>query len=223
MSGVSPTLRTGPATYQSLNSGSPITGGQLVVPDPANSGGIIPAQAGATNVLGVARIDAAIRTNQDGQNPVNIAQYAPQVGVEYGVEIPVTYAGACGFGVLLVAAANGQVSAYNPQDAGVSVSTPSVPATTVAVTNNTGYNVQVVVTGGTVTAVKVNGVTVGTGDGTYFVPNAATISLTYSAAPTWAWSSQPTTFDQIVGQCTEPYGVASASTVARAWIGKAGF
>lgn len=67
--------------------------------------------------------------------------------------------------------------------------TPSVPATTVAVQNNNPYAVTVVITGGTMTAVVVNGVTVGAGAGTYIVPAAGSISMTYSAAPTWAWSA----------------------------------
>jgi hypothetical protein len=67
--------------------------------------------------------------------------------------------------------------------------TPSVPATTVAVQNPNTYPVTVVITGGTMTAVVVNSVTVGAGAGTYIVPAAGAISMTYSAAPTWAWSS----------------------------------
>lgn len=220
MPGVSPTLRTGPATYAVMDVNHPVTGGQLVMPDPNNLGGIIPAQPGATNSLGVARNDAAVRTNQDGQNPVNIAQFAPQVAVEYGVEMPVTYAGACALGQLLVAAANGQVAGYTAQDTGGSISTPGVPATTVPVTNNTGQNASVVITGGTLTFVKVNGVTVGTAAGTYFVPNGATISITYSVAPTWAWTEVPSNFDQIVGRCSEPFGVSTGGVVARARIGQ---
>ncbi len=48
------------------------------------------------------------------------------------------------------------------------------------------------VTGGTVTGVDVNGVSAGTGDGTYTVPAGQTISLTYSVAPTWTWVLQTT-------------------------------
>ena len=67
-------------------------------------------------------------------------------------------------------------------------SQPSVPATTVAVQNSNAYPVNVVISAGTLTAVVVNGVTVGNGDGTYLVPSAGAISVTYSVAPTWAWS-----------------------------------
>jgi hypothetical protein len=71
------------------------------------------------------------------------------------------------------------------------VTTPAVPASTVAVNNPNGFAVQVVITGGTMTAVIVNGTTVGTGAGTYAVPAAGTISMTYTVAPTWAWSQAP--------------------------------
>lgn len=71
----------------------------------------------------------------------------------------------------------------------MAVTTPSVPATTVPVTNPTGQFVSVVVTGGTMTNVSVNGVTVGTGAGTYQLPPGGSISMTYSVAPTWAWSN----------------------------------
>jgi hypothetical protein len=72
---------------------------------------------------------------------------------------------------------------------GGAVVTPSVPASTVIAENPYPFPVQVVITGGTMTAVTVNGLTVGTGAGTYLVPAAGTISMTYSVAPTWAWSA----------------------------------
>ncbi len=72
------------------------------------------------------------------------------------------------------------------------VVTPTVPATTVAQQNPYSQPVQVVITGGTITAVIVNGVTVGTAAGTYYVPAYGSISITYSVAPTWAWNA--TTF-----------------------------
>jgi hypothetical protein len=83
---------------------------------------------------------------------------------------------------------------------GAFVGTPAVPASGTAQQNINGVPVQVVVTGGTVTAVAVNGVTVGGGDGTYVVPAYGAITLTYSVAPTWAWTSlQNPTLGQYVG------------------------
>lgn len=78
-----------------------------------------------------------------------------------------------------------------------SVSAPSVPATTVAQANTALVPVLVTVIGGTVTNVAVNGVNVGSGDGTYLVPALGSITLTYSAAPTWSWSAVGTEHDAL--------------------------
>jgi NAD(P)-dependent dehydrogenase (short-subunit alcohol dehydrogenase family) len=75
----------------------------------------------------------------------------------------------------------------------MSVPTPSVPASTVAVPNQTGQYVNVAVTGGTMTNVSVNGVTVGAGAGNYSVPPGGVIAMTYTVAPTWAWTNPPAT------------------------------
>jgi hypothetical protein len=75
------------------------------------------------------------------------------------------------------------VNAANPVP-----SQPAVPASTVAQQNVNGYPVQVVVSGGTATVTTVNGITVGAGDGTFVVPAYGSIAVTYSLAPTWAWS-----------------------------------
>jgi hypothetical protein len=64
----------------------------------------------------------------------------------------------------------------------------ALPATGVPVQNPNAFPVSVAVTGGTVTAVAVNGVTVGAGDGTYVVPAYGSISVTYSVAPGFATS-----------------------------------
>lgn len=67
-------------------------------------------------------------------------------------------------------------------------SKPAVPLTTVAVTNNSGSTAWVEITGGTVTAVKVDNVTIGTRvAGMFLVRPGSTISWTGSAAPTWQW------------------------------------
>lgn len=68
------------------------------------------------------------------------------------------------------------------------VSSPAVPATTVAQVSTYNFPVLVNVIGGTVSNVAVNGSNVGSGDGTYLLPALGTIILTYSAAPTWAWT-----------------------------------
>lgn len=96
------------------------------------------------------------------------------------------------WGVALTAGLRTDTGAANGAtlDQGAAFSTPSVPATTVPVTNTSPLPATVVVSGGTVSNVAVNGVTAGTGDGTYTVPAGGTITLTYSAAPTWTWTLQ---------------------------------
>lgn len=66
---------------------------------------------------------------------------------------------------------------------------PSVPATTVAQQNTSWRDAAVSVKGGTVTVVAVDGVTVATvTNTTVIVPAGKNITLTYSSAPTWAWT-----------------------------------
>lgn len=74
-----------------------------------------------------------------------------------------------------------------------------VPATTVAFPSPSGLAATVVITGGTMTNVSVAPAvttpggspvyaTVGAGAGTYTVPGGGYIKMTFSAAPTWAWT-----------------------------------
>jgi hypothetical protein len=75
----------------------------------------------------------------------------------------------------------------------MAVTTPAVPASTVAQVNNTGQYVDVAVTGGTMTNVSIvnqagSSTTVGTGAGNYGVMPGGSIVMTYSVAPTWAWT-----------------------------------
>ena len=65
---------------------------------------------------------------------------------------------------------------------------PAIPASTVAATNTSKRPMFVEVTGGTVTVVKVDNVTVGARvSGSFYVRPGSTIALTYSVAPTWQW------------------------------------
>jgi hypothetical protein len=75
-------------------------------------------------------------------------------------------------------------------DQGAAFSTPSVPLTTVPVTNTSPLPATVVVSAGTGTNVAINGVLQGTFDGTYTVLPGQTIALTYTVAPTWTWTLQ---------------------------------
>jgi hypothetical protein len=76
------------------------------------------------------------------------------------------------------------------------VTTPTFPATTVAVTNATGVNVVAYILNGTsaMTVIKVNGTTTllapiaTTGNATVWIPAGATFSATYGGGtPTWVW------------------------------------
>lgn len=88
------------------------------------------------------------------------------------------------------------------------ITTPAIPASTVAQQNTNSVPAQVVITGGTVTAVFVNGVQVGSGDGTYVVPAYGSISITYSVVPTsWTWTAvEPETGVPWVSILDESYG-----------------
>lgn len=77
-------------------------------------------------------------------------------------------------------------------DQGNGFVTPGIPTSTTPVTNTSPLPASVVISGGTMTQVIVNGVQVGTGAGTYIVPSGQTISMTYTVAPTWTWTLQTT-------------------------------
>lgn len=69
-----------------------------------------------------------------------------------------------------------------------SVTTPAVPAASTTITNGTGYDVMVYVSGGTAVAVSVNGVATGLAAGSFYLPAYGSINLgAYTAAPTWHW------------------------------------
>lgn len=94
------------------------------------------------------------------------------------------------WGKLLTAGVRTDVAATNgaSYDRGAGLVTPAVPASGTPVSNPSAVPVTVVISGGTMTNVVIKGVSVGTGAGTYTLPPGATITLTYTVAPTWAWS-----------------------------------
>lgn len=75
-------------------------------------------------------------------------------------------------------------------DQGVgAVAAPTLPASTVALQNPFWRDAAVVITGGTVTNITVDGVAqLSATPGTVYVPSGRSITLTYSSAPTWAWT-----------------------------------
>jgi hypothetical protein len=77
------------------------------------------------------------------------------------------------------------------------ITAPGFPLTTVPVTNTFGVPIVVTITGGTVTNVAINGVTAGTGDGTYILPYLGTIAVTYTGSPSWAWLGEGRAYDAL--------------------------
>lgn len=68
------------------------------------------------------------------------------------------------------------------------VSTPGVPASGTAVTNTNGQSALVNISGGTLTNIVVNGVSIAvTTPATVILDNDNAITLTYTVAPTWRW------------------------------------
>ena len=74
---------------------------------------------------------------------------------------------------------------YNP--VGKFGAQPAVPASGTPYTNILNADAAVFITGGTVTAVSIGGQATGLTGGAFRVPAGQSITLTYSAAPTWVW------------------------------------
>lgn len=79
-----------------------------------------------------------------------------------------------------------ECSGVNPKG-NLGAATPAVPPSATPVTNATGFDATVYITGGTVSAVAIGGSTTGLTSGSFSVPVGQTITLTYTAAPTWRW------------------------------------
>lgn len=71
--------------------------------------------------------------------------------------------------------------------AGAWAGAPSLAASTVAMTNTSGFPVTTHVSSGTVTVIKVDGVTTGLTSGSFRLKRGSTLTITYSVAPTLAW------------------------------------
>jgi len=119
------------------------------------------------------------------------------------------------WGVALTSGVRSDTGATNGTsfDRGGGFSTPSIPASGTPVTNTSPVSATVVVSGGTVSNVVVNGVSVGTGDGTYTVPSGQAITLTYSSAPTWTWTLQTAYGAQGYLQVTQFTGTSVTATI----------
>jgi hypothetical protein len=122
------------------------------------------------------------------------------------------------WGIALTAGLRTDTAATNGTslDQGAGFITPAVPASGTPVTNTSPIAATVVVSGGTVSNVVVNGISVGAGDGTYTVPSGQAITLTYSAAPTWTWTLQTAYGAQCYLQVTGFTGTSVTATVQQA-------
>lgn len=147
---------------------------------------------GAISIEGC--VDALRCYEGSGKAPVDIAALSTEVisgkhvndsnNVIYGhvglTEISGTIA-VTGGGNLEIIAAN---------QARGNVTAPGVPSSTVALVNPFYRHAAVTITGGTVSAIAVDGVATGfTATGaTVVVPSGKSITLTYSAGPSWKWT-----------------------------------
>lgn len=73
---------------------------------------------------------------------------------------------------------------YNPIGL---ITAPSMPTSTVAYVNIAGGEFDVFITGGTVTVIAIDGNATGLTSGTFRVGLGQSITITYSAAPSWKW------------------------------------
>jgi len=81
----------------------------------------------------------------------------------------------------------GNVEIIVPKQPRGHVAAPSVPGSTTPQQNTFWRHAAVTVSGGTVTAIAVDGTATGITSGTVIVPSGKSITLTYSSAPTWNW------------------------------------
>lgn len=91
-----------------------------------------------------------------------------------------------GFGTILLTYSTPPTWTWTPPVA------PSVPASGVAANNPFAFPVPVTITGGTVSAVSINGVSQPGTSGYFLVPVGGTITITYSVAPIWSWATVAT-------------------------------
>lgn len=76
---------------------------------------------------------------------------------------------------------------WDLQPLGLVGSPPAVPASTVAFTNTYWRDAYVIVTGGVVSDIALDGASTGLTSGTILLRSGGTITLTYTAAPSWNW------------------------------------
>ena len=136
------------------------TGGVGGVPPPGGSSG---AYYYLVRVAGISRVKVIGGTG--GQNKAQSWQIAKQAGTNSKLHAET-------------------VINYNPVGL---LTSPGVPASGVALLNDFPVSCRVHVAGGTVTEISINGAVTGLMSGVFILEPDETITLTYSAAPTWTW------------------------------------
>jgi hypothetical protein len=195
----------GPYTYPVLAAGLTINGGQLVMPDPVNPGGVVPADLGAENCLGVCVADGAaagVFTSTDA------AAFPPYCSVEAQGVFPVTFDAAAVMGQELMCSNNGHVTPYTG-------SAPSVSLTTALVSGTATTALAV----GAIPSALAAGSTVQVQSG----ENVQAFTLSAAAASgavSLAVTSQAANFSYPVGSTVLLEGAASGGGVGMQRIGK---
>jgi hypothetical protein len=76
----------------------------------------------------------------------------------------------------------------NPADPGLqSIVTPAMPGSNATLQNTTGRDVMVLITGGTVTGISIDGNVTGLTSGPVLLRHLSKIAVTYAGSPSWAW------------------------------------
>ena len=89
---------------------------------------------------------------------------------------------------------------------------PDLAASTVAMTNDSGYPVWVDVVGGTVTVIEVGGYTTGLTSGSFLLLDGQSLAITYSVAPTLGWRYQSPNPWKPKGAWADAPAVATSTT-----------
>ena len=155
---------------------------------PADQAGVHSQAMGSISIEGC--VDA-IRCYQDQRAPINIASVSVESISGNDVNDPndalygtINYNKISG-SIAVTGGANVRLVSMN--QARGSQTPPSVPATTVPLTNPFWRDCDVLITGGTVSDIAIDGASTGLTSGWFPVPTGATITLTHTGAPTWAW------------------------------------
>lgn len=118
----------------------------------------------------------------------------------------------------LVEGFTSQPTVTNSLSAGPAAVAIILGANGVAAYNNNAFPVNANVTGGTVTAIAVNGVTTGSTSGNFYIPAGGSITVTYSVAPTLTTTAIYGGVTQTNSNGVPVYLSVSGGTVNSIWV-----